>query len=617
MRVTPNRTRTIRYEAVPSDGAASFTFREFAWERFPFNWHYHPEVELTFIVRGRGIRFVGDSAEEFAEGDLCLLGANTPHCWASHRDAEPGVRSLVVHFRPEAWGEPFWQVPELRGLGRLLRDAGPGLEVSGAARSQVEQLFVLLQQQPAGSLERLATLLEMLHCIARSSEVRPLATAVWHPPGEAGASGKLGQILGYIHSHLGPDLTQHEVAKAVHLSPAAFSQFFRRNLGLSYVRYVNELKIRNASRALLETDQPVTEIAYRAGFNNLSHFNAQFRRLRQLSPRAFRRQAHAAERPARLTVPPLTAPAAPPVATLGQRDVTLHGRGTRFEGVRVGHEEPRPWLRSYPACPALGRHGIVHAGIAEAHDPYRIVRTHQSSSYFLACFAGRGRVLVDGRWRDIRPGLACLLPEHVYNAFEALAGEPWCFAYVCLRRSPDAPPLFTASVPIVKEFDPTPVRLAIQGLTAACRGSALPAQVDRWVDLVQGYLEAFACPHPETSLCRDLWQRVTARLAGAWTPESLAQAAGCSSTDFRRMCLQQMGRTPSEHLTFLRMRQATELLTTTGLAVGAVARSVGYADTLRFSQEFRSHVGCRPTDYRRRARCTGGESERGGSGRGV
>src|SRR5512137_397445 len=101
--LTMATARRVHYEEVPSDLGAAFTFREFNWPRFPFNWHYHPEAELTWIIRGRGMRFVGDSVEEFADGDICLLGCNAPHCWVSNKNAEPGVCSLVIQFRPESW----------------------------------------------------------------------------------------------------------------------------------------------------------------------------------------------------------------------------------------------------------------------------------------------------------------------------------------------------------------------------------------------------------------------------------------------------------------------------------------------------------------------------------
>ena len=605
----PIKPRSIRYEDVPADATASFTMREFAWPSFPFNWHYHPEVELTLIVRGRGIRFVGDSAVEFADGDVCLLGADIPHCWASHKDADPGVRSLVVHFRPETWGQPFWNLPELRGISRLLADARRGLEVRGSARREVEQLFLVLQQQQPGSLPRFDTLLEMLHCIAQSRDVTPLAAAASEPIHPSEATGKLGKIIGYIHAHLGPDLTQREVAEAAHLSPAAFSQFFRRSLGTSYVHYINELKIRNACRALLDTNQPVTEIAFNAGFNNLSHFNAQFRRLRRLSPRAFRQQAQSAERTNAPDAPAGKAPATLDRTTAaGDHDVTVHGKGTVFEGVRVGTEDPRPWLKRYAICPALARFGIVHAGTAEAHAPYQIVRTNQTSSYFLACFGGRGQVVVDGRWRTIRPGHACLLPAHVHNAFEALSDEAWRFAYVCYQQPTDQTNNLSASSPVVTEFDPEPLRLAIQGLTAECRSRARPAQVDHWIELVQGYVAGFAQPCPKASPLPALWDRVATRLNEAWTQETLAREADCSSESLRRLCFKELGRSPLQHLTNLRMRRATELLATTDLRLIAVAQAVSFSDIRAFSNTFKSNVGCRPSEYRQRATSQGGPS---------
>lgn len=591
---TSPRSRRVHYEAVPEDLAAAFTFREFDSSSFPFNWHYHPEVELSLVLRGRGKRFVGDSVEEFSDGDLCLIGSNTPHSWVSAEDAEPGVRSLVVHFRPECWGEAFWKVPELRAIGQLLREAKAGLALRGSARNEMAQLFHVLEQQPRGSLQRFETFLEMLHCFSAARDVKRLSACEPDLPPRNGANGKLGRILGYIHAHLGPELTQCEVAKAAGLSPAAFSQFFRRSLGTSYVAYVNELKIRHACRALLDTDCPITQVAFEAGFNNLSHFNAQFQRFRHVSPRVFRRQARSAENP----TPPL--PDRGSLMKLSNCDLTVHGKGTRLDGVRAGSEEPRPWLRRYAVCPALERYGILHTGLVEAHAPYQIVRTHQSTSYFLACVSGRGRVVVDGQWRVIRPGLACLLPAHVHNTFEALPGDVWRFAYVCYKHEAEGEPQSSPSAPVITAFDPEPLRLAVEGLAAECRGEGRSTQLNQWLDLLQGYVGTFTTRSAPESLLRALWQRVTLRLHEPWRAEVLAREAGCSWENLRRLCLRELGRSPLQQLTHLRMRRAAELLTTTDLPLRAVARAVGYSNPLGFSNGFKAVLGCRPSEYRPR-----------------
>src|SRR5258707_15366284 len=93
-------------------------------------------------------------------------------------------------------------------------------------------------------------------------------------------------------------------------------------------------------------------------------------------------------------------------------DVTVHSTRTRMRGVRATHVESRPWIENFPVCQTLDQYSMVHIGIQEAMAPTRIVRTKQTTTYFLACYGGRGRVLIDGRWRICREGFACLLPAH-------------------------------------------------------------------------------------------------------------------------------------------------------------------------------------------------------------
>jgi AraC-like DNA-binding protein len=292
--MTPNyssRQRKVHYEDVPIDTRASFTLREFRWPEFPFNWHYHPELELTLIVKGFGLRFVGDSVGEFKAGDLCLVGENTPHTWASAPTAPPSVCSLVIQFTPDNWGEPFWHLPEMRPFQRLFADAVRGLRFSGTTQRVVSDLLTRITEQSPGSWLRFTTFLQMLGALAEgAADSVPLASGSCHHPPNHEANRTLGQVLSLIHAQASQGLTQKQAARAAGRSPQAFSQFFKRLMGKTYAAYVNELKIRNACQALIETNQNITDVAFSVGFNNLSHFNEQFRRLKGMTPRAYRRQ---------------------------------------------------------------------------------------------------------------------------------------------------------------------------------------------------------------------------------------------------------------------------------------------------------------------------------------
>ena len=88
---------------------------------FPFNWHYHPEFELTLTLNSEGLRVVGDHSAAYGDGDLVLLGPNLPHAWQSRRPVTGSTHRALVCWFTEAWIGALLDVsPELMPLRRLL-----------------------------------------------------------------------------------------------------------------------------------------------------------------------------------------------------------------------------------------------------------------------------------------------------------------------------------------------------------------------------------------------------------------------------------------------------------------------------------------------------------------
>jgi AraC-like DNA-binding protein len=265
----------------------------------------------------------------------------------------------------------------------------------------------------------------------------------------------------------------------------------------------------------------------------------------------------------------------------------------------VGHAT-RQWIVRAEDCPALLAHHIKHVAITEAAAPFRVVRLDPDGSFMLACFAGRGRILLDGRWQTCRAGVVGLAPPHVLDAFHAVPGVRWGICWVRYREPRGRQPMVTAASPVLARFDLEPLRSAIWGLYHEVNGAADPAAVRHWVELVQGYAARFAKPlHVDERLWR-IWERVAPDLGEAWTLEKLARLANMSGEHLRRLCRHQLGRSPMQQVTFLRIQRAAELLESTDDKVETIARAIGYENPFVFSTKFKKWTGWRPTDYRQR-----------------
>ncbi|MFA6546918.1 MAG: AraC family transcriptional regulator [Limisphaerales bacterium] len=278
------------------------------------------------------------------------------------------------------------------------------------------------------------------------------------------------------------------------------------------------------------------------------------------------------------------------------------GPETRQWVVRAGTTDPRAWLQEVPVCPALALHQIAHVGVCHAVAPYRVVRMKQSGTYFLACFGGRGRLLVEGRWQVCAAGTACLLPPHILNAFYAEPGAPWKFVWVRYEQPTNQRPIAGASSPVLARFAPDPVQHATLGLYHEAKGAAVPAEMQRWADLIHAYVLRFARPWQVEDRLWLVWESVAAHLDEEWTLERLAGLAHMSTEHLRRLCRRELGRSPMHQVIFLRMRRAAELLSTTNDKVETIASAVGYQNPFVFSNTFKKWTGWRPSEFPGRAK---------------
>lgn len=258
-------------------------------EGIPFEWHHHPEYELTMTLNSRGQRFVGDHIGSYDDGDLVLLGPDLPHTWSGSQkiiESVPHI-ALVMWFKP-AWAQGLTSVlRELGGVADMLGRARGGLRFSDEAakgvRSDIETLFAL---PPA---VRALQFVDILSRLSRDGSAQVLATPVIADPSEGADRGRIDRVLDYVHAHYSAPLKMAELAEVAALSTSGFHRLFRRHTRHTPTHYIARLRIGEACALLTTSDAPIAHIADVVGYGALANFNRQFLAIKGMTPRAFRR----------------------------------------------------------------------------------------------------------------------------------------------------------------------------------------------------------------------------------------------------------------------------------------------------------------------------------------
>lgn len=270
----------------------SFSLREDIAPYLYNHWHFHPEVELTLIRKGTGMRLVGDSMEPFGDGDLVLLGENLPHLWRSDRryfEGAEGVHTeaVAIHFREDFWGSAFLELPELAGLRDLLHTARRGLRIEGVTRTRLSSMME--ESLTAAGVRRITILIDMLNLVGDSGEYSVLSGAGFSKSYDPLHTDSINIIYSYTLDHFSEEITIGEVARVANISPNSFCRFFKSRTLKTYWEFLVGVRIGYACKLLIESERSISEICYSCGFNNLSNFNRRFKHTTGMAPSAYRK----------------------------------------------------------------------------------------------------------------------------------------------------------------------------------------------------------------------------------------------------------------------------------------------------------------------------------------
>lgn len=279
---------------VPRDVQTAHLSRHHILPNFGTLWHFHPELEFHYVIRGNGTRFVGDNVSGFYEGELLLLGAGLPHMWRCHdsyfrRDPSVLAEAIVVQFLPEFLGRDFLQMPEAAALLNIYEKARLGLIIEGAAKEKIVRL--MKESVDADSFRRVVLIMSMLEVLINCSEIESIASSPWQKNTGKEDLERIDKVYRYVLENYQQQITLEEVASVAHLSPTSFCRYFKIMAKKTFNDFLSEVRISQAKRLLIEDRDSTTEaICFECGFNNRSNFYNHFKRITGVTPVEYRRK---------------------------------------------------------------------------------------------------------------------------------------------------------------------------------------------------------------------------------------------------------------------------------------------------------------------------------------
>lgn len=280
---------------LPQEIDKSFVVFKEVGKYFPCPWHYHPEYEIVQVTRSWGRRMVGDNIGQFNEGDLVLMGPFLPHVWVNdakyiNNQVDGLAEAIVIHFKNDFLGKCFLTIPEMSSLKTLLKLSNRGLSIRGKAKEDINN--IMREMVNMNGIQRLSKLFSIFDILSEQIEFDVLASPAYVEKIHNNESDRLNIIIQYVLKNFDEEISLPIAASMMNMGLTTFCNFFKANYRITFVEYVNSVRIGHACKMLLEKDYTISEVAYKSGYNSIANFNRQFKKYKKLNPSEFKRMVN-------------------------------------------------------------------------------------------------------------------------------------------------------------------------------------------------------------------------------------------------------------------------------------------------------------------------------------
>jgi AraC-like DNA-binding protein len=274
----------IQQEICPITTDDLFIILDHINAKFEYPIHCHPEYEINVVMNIDGKRVVGDSEETFSKLDFVMVGPYIPHVWKSNEEEN---RVVTIQFSSELLNFPIMNKRLFTPIKKLLIDSRQGLQFYGPDAERIkDEIMELTRIQ---GFQTATMFLNILNSLAQAPR-RKLVSNMYESENliHESKSRRISKVCRHIEENISHKITLSDAAKMVNMSDSAFSHFFKKQTGISFITYINNLRVAKACDLLANTNLSASEICYDCGFNNKSNFIRLFSKRKNMTPIEYR-----------------------------------------------------------------------------------------------------------------------------------------------------------------------------------------------------------------------------------------------------------------------------------------------------------------------------------------
>lgn len=250
--------------------------------------HKQGSWELSYIVRGEGIRTIGDTKERFQAGEIVLVVPDMQHQWCFNTptDSKDGmIENITITFSPALLSNLSSIFEEMEEMVLWYNELDESILLPKESNQTIKDIIWKMLQQD--DCERLLSLLSLLVLIWKSDRKRQVGHFQVDRNTEI-----VNKVVTYLHCNFKRQITIKQIATYVGMNGTSLCFLFKRKKQTTIMQYLLDYRMMMVKESLRRDNTSISQVCYECGFRDVPYFNRTFKKFVGITPKEYKRITH-------------------------------------------------------------------------------------------------------------------------------------------------------------------------------------------------------------------------------------------------------------------------------------------------------------------------------------